>query len=88
MVRTLRPGTKAALQVRAGARDEAQQQIHQARYGRQMVLQVDEITPNPRNPRRTFGAEGLAQLAESMKRDGQIQPVVVRRVGDSWELTS
>jgi ParB/RepB/Spo0J family partition protein len=86
MVRTLRPGTKPVMQVRPGARDEAQQQIHQARYGRQMILRTEEITPNPRNPRRTFGAEGLAQLAESMKRDGQIQPVVVRRVGDIWQL--
>jgi ParB/RepB/Spo0J family partition protein len=74
------------MEVRPGARDEAQQQIHQARYGRQMILRTDEITPNPRNPRRAFGTEGLAQLAESMKRDGQIQPVVVRRVGDTWQL--
>jgi ParB family chromosome partitioning protein len=74
------------MQVRAGAREEAQQQIHQARFGRQLLLRTTEITPNPRNPRRTYNADGLNQLAESMKRDGQIHPVVVRRVGDAWQL--
>jgi ParB/RepB/Spo0J family partition protein len=86
MISTLPPGKARAMQVRAGARNEAQQQIHQARFGRQLVLSIDEITPNPRNPRRTFSDEGLSQLAESMKRDGQIHPVVVRRVGDTWQL--
>lgn len=50
------------------------------------MLNLDEIEPNPRNPRRNFSDEALRQLAESMKRDGQIQPVVVRRVGSSWQL--
>jgi ParB family transcriptional regulator, chromosome partitioning protein len=50
------------------------------------VLPVDSIAPSPRNPRRAFNEAALAQLAASMQRDGQIEPVVVRRVGDGWQL--
>jgi ParB/RepB/Spo0J family partition protein len=84
--RVLRPGTTRASTLRRGAEAEARRQIDQARYGQQLVLDVGDVEPNPNNPRRTFSDEALNQLAESMKRDGQIQPVVVRRVGSTWQL--
>ena len=40
-------------------------------------LDVDSIHPNPFQPRKTFQKNALQQLAESMKEDGIIQPVVV-----------
>ena len=61
-------------------------QISQARFGPQLVLRVDQISPNPNNPRRDFDEDSLNQLASSMQRDGQLQPVVVRRVGDTFQL--
>ncbi len=82
--RVLRPGR--AVVARDEARQEARAQIGQARFGQQLLLSVDDITPNPRNPRRTFDDDGLNQLAESMKSDGQLQPVVVRRVDETWQL--
>jgi len=72
--------------VRTGAEAEARRQIDQARYGQQLLLEVGQLEPNPRNPRRSFSTEALNQLAQSMKRDGQLQPVVVRRVGSAWQL--
>jgi ParB/RepB/Spo0J family partition protein len=72
--------------VRVGAEVDARRQIDQARYGQQLVLEIDQIEANPNNPRRSFSEEALKQLAESMKRDGQIQPVVVRKVGSVWQL--
>jgi len=83
--RILRPGGKPIL-ARAEARDEAREQIGQARFGQQLMLPVDDIEPNPRNPRRTIDEEGINHLAASLKSDGQIQPVVVRRVGETWQL--
>jgi ParB/RepB/Spo0J family partition protein len=71
---------------RQAAITEAKEQIHQARFGPQLLLGVDQIAPNPHNPRREFDDESLNQLAVSMQRDGQLQPVVVRRVGDSFQL--
>lgn len=49
-------------------------------------LPVDQIRPNPHQPRRQFNEESLAALANSMKAAGVIQPVVVRQVGNSYEL--
>jgi ParB family chromosome partitioning protein len=81
-----RPGALRAAEVRPAAAAEARRQIDEARYGPQLVLPVDSIESNPRNPRRAFNDAALAQLAASMQRDGQIQPVVVRCMGDRWQL--
>jgi len=42
---------------------------------------VTAITPNPRQPRRSFDEESLGELAESIKQVGLLQPVVVRALG-------
>jgi ParB family chromosome partitioning protein len=49
-------------------------------------LPLDAIDPNPAQPRRRFEAAALAQLAGSIRRHGVLQPVVVRRAGDRYEL--
>jgi ParB family chromosome partitioning protein len=40
------------------------------------------ISPNPRNPRRSFADTDLADLAQSIREHGVVQPVVVRPTGD------
>jgi ParB family chromosome partitioning protein len=50
-------------------------------------LPVAEIHPNPRQPRRHFDAEAVSGLAESIRSQGLIQPVVVRpREAGGYEL--
>src|SRR5205814_10095577 len=50
-------------------------------------LPVDQIHPNPRQPRRRFEAEPIAGLAESIRAQGVIQPIVVRpRAAGGYEL--
>jgi len=49
-------------------------------------LSIDSIIPNPNQPRKEFDPEELAALADSIAQNGIIQPVVVRRSGDSFEL--
>src|SRR5438046_680605 len=45
------------------------------------------VSPNPFQPRRTFDETALAELADSVKSKGLIQPIVVRRLGDGgYEL--
>jgi ParB family transcriptional regulator, chromosome partitioning protein len=44
-------------------------------------IPVSAITPNPRQPRRTFDEEALDELAESIREVGLLQPVVVRAAG-------
>jgi ParB family transcriptional regulator, chromosome partitioning protein len=44
-------------------------------------ISVSAITPNPRQPRRTFDEDTLEELAESIRQVGLLQPVVVRAAG-------
>src|ERR1700722_524720 len=50
-------------------------------------IPVTSISPNPRQPRRTFDEDALDELADSIREVGLLQPVVVRAVGGgSYEL--
>ncbi len=44
-------------------------------------VDVDLIAPNPQQPRSIFDADALAQLAESIREHGVIQPLIVSRPG-------
>ena len=54
--------------------------------GRVVFLPARAIKPNPAQPRRIFREEALAELAESIRQHGILQPLSVRRVGLSYEL--
>ena len=50
-------------------------------------LQVSSISPNARQPRQDFEEEAMAELVHSIREVGLLQPVVVRRTGESsYEL--
>lgn len=52
-------------------------------------IDLDRIRLNPNQPRKFFDDEKLDELAESIRRNGIIQPVLVRPVdGDSFELVA
>ncbi len=55
---------------------------------RTLDLSVYEIDNNPFQPRRKFNEEEIAALAESIKEHKQLQPVLVRRVGERYQLIS
>ncbi len=49
-------------------------------------VQTDQIKPNPYQPREDFDSQGIEELAQSIKEKGIIQPPIVRRKGDYYEL--
>jgi ParB family chromosome partitioning protein len=49
-------------------------------------IPVDAIETNPDQPRRRFESAELDQLADSIRQHGVLQPIVVRRNGDRYEL--
>ena len=49
-------------------------------------LAVGAILPNPRQPRREFDEALVKELAESIRSEGLLQPIVVRKVKDGYEL--
>lgn len=50
------------------------------------TVSVSEVQPSPEQPRKFFDEEKLAELAASIKARGLIQPLVLHRVGDHYEL--
>ena len=54
--------------------------------GRVVFLPAKAIRPNPAQPRKIFREESLAELTESIRRHGILQPLSVRRVGNAYEL--
>lgn len=53
-----------------------------------LMLGVHDIDDNPFQPRREFSEPEIVSLAESLKEHDMLQPVVVRRLGDRWQLIS
>jgi ParB family chromosome partitioning protein len=49
-------------------------------------LPIDSITPNPNQPRKDFDDKALQELSASLRQSGVLQPVVVRRFGDGYQL--
>ena len=49
---------------------------------------VSEIVPNPWQPRQVFNDAKLAQLAESIREAGLVQPIVVRRAGAGYQIVA
>ena len=56
--------------------------------GRVVFLPVKNIRPNPAQPRKVFAPEALDELADSIRCHGILQPLSVRRSGNSYELIS
>jgi len=51
-------------------------------------IPLEKVRPNPQQPRASFDPEGIAELAASITRHGLLQPIVVSRDGDSYELVA
>lgn len=49
-------------------------------------IPVDEIDPSPHQPREDFDGEKLAELVSSIKANGVLQPIIVRRAGEKYQI--
>jgi len=58
------------------------------RGGQIREIDLDEITPNPYQPRKHFDQTALQELSESIKQHGLLQPIVVVDKGDSYLLVA
>lgn len=52
------------------------------------VLSISEIVRNPNQPRKTFDEDKLAELADSIRQNGVLQPILVRRKGQKFEIVA
>ena len=51
-----------------------------------LEIPIEDILPNRFQPRLAFNEEGINELADSIKQHGIIQPLVVRKLGDKYEI--
>jgi ParB family transcriptional regulator, chromosome partitioning protein len=54
--------------------------------GGAMQIGIEKISPNPYQPRKDFNPEKLAELVNSIKENGVLEPVILRSAGDRYEL--
>jgi ParB family transcriptional regulator, chromosome partitioning protein len=53
-----------------------------------LELDIDLIQPNPEQPRTRFADSALAELSQSIKQNGIVQPIVVRKKGNGYEIVA
>ena len=64
------------------------QQPSTEHHGGVAEVAIDAIDPNPAQPRTHFQPERLEELAQSIRANGIIQPLIVRRTGERYELVA
>jgi len=50
------------------------------------ILKINEVEPNKKQPRKSFNEEALQELSESIKQHGIVQPLVVAKQKDYYEI--
>jgi ParB family chromosome partitioning protein len=55
---------------------------------RPIELDLERLTPNPRQPRTQIDEARLEDLAQSIRANGVIQPILVRKIGDRHEIVA
>lgn len=51
-----------------------------------LILNLDDVLPNRFQPRIKFNEQNILELADSIKEHGVIQPIVVRKIADKYEI--
>lgn len=69
----------------SGSRNVAQQEIHN-RSTSPSSIPIHKIVRNRHQPRKVFKDDEIKQLADSIHENGQISPIVVRQIGEKFEL--
>lgn len=52
----------------------------------EVILKINDVEPNKNQPRRTFNEDSLIELSESIKQHGIVQPLVVAKQKDYYEI--
>lgn len=53
-----------------------------------VLIPVDKVIPNPNQPRKNFAEDDMTSLMDSIKRIGVIQPIIVCKAGDVYNLVA
>ena len=86
--RPLGKGLSALLAPRASAQPQGDGTAVAAAPANPSRIAIDAIAPNPVQPRSVFQPEQLEELAASIRANGIIQPLIVRRVGQQYQIVA
>lgn len=66
---------------------EESPQVQEAQEAEEVEeISLDEIRPNPYQPRKTFDDKSLKELSESIKENGVFQPIIIRKSVNGYEI--
>ena len=69
--------------------DSFEKQIYENSTNEEIVeLNLDELRPNPHQPRKIFKDEALQELAESIKENGVFQPIIAKKSIKGYEIVA
>lgn len=69
-----------------GSSSVEQENKEQENVSRETLLNINLIEPNRSQPRKRFDEDALTELADSIEKHGLIQPIVVQKKGDRYEI--
>ena len=52
------------------------------------MLPIDRVFPNVNQPRKLFDRQALEELAQSIRENGVLQPILVRQIGNNYQIVS
>jgi ParB family chromosome partitioning protein len=82
-------GLDALLKKEGGDSTDNTSRVAASRLGERQSVDIDKILPNPYQPRREFDRDSIEELKASIKENGLLQPVALRKKGgDQYELIS
>lgn len=77
---------EAKHQAKSKKAQEPEKKEEASDIGKELMVKVTSIEPNREQPRKDFNEEAMGELAESMKVYGVLQPLLVQKKGDYYEI--
>ena len=77
---------EAKHQAKSKKAQEPEKKEEDSDIGKELMVKVTSIEPNREQPRKDFNEEAMEELAESMKVYGVLQPLLVQKKGDYYEI--
>ena len=77
---------EAKHQAKSKSAQEPEKKEEENDIGKELMVKVTAIEPNREQPRKDFNEEAMEELAESMKVYGVLQPLLVQKKGDYYEI--
>ena len=77
---------EAKHQAKSKKAQEPEKKEEDSDIGKELMVKVTSIEPNREQPRKDFNEEAMGELAESMKVYGVLQPLLVQKKGNYYEI--